>query len=59
MIYENLDKRTRQLMLRELEMDLDNGRLYLSPRLNERGRRRYPLLLRQAIISYDDVWLAN
>ena len=57
--YENLDERTRQLMLRELEMDLAGNRLYLSPRLNERGRRDYPSLLRKAIINYDDGWLAD
>ncbi len=59
MIYENLDKRTRRFVLRELEMDLANGRLYLSPRLNYRGRRDYPSLLRRAIISFDDFWLAD
>ncbi len=57
--HKDLDERTRQFMLRELEMDLADDRLYLSPRLNERGRRSYPSLLRQAIISHDDAWLAD
>jgi len=57
--YENLDERTRQFMLREFETDLTEDRLYLSPRLNERGRRDYPSLLKQAIIGHDDTWLAT
>ncbi|HTY22730.1 MAG TPA: hypothetical protein VMC85_06345 [Desulfomonilaceae bacterium] len=57
--YENLDKRTREFMLRELDMDLADGTLYLSPRLNKKGRGNYPSLLREAIISHDDVWLAD
>ncbi len=59
--FENLDDRTRRLMLEELEYDLARSTppLYLSPRLNERGRAAYPDLLRAAIRDGNDVSLAN
>lgn len=57
--YENLDDQTRKFMLHEFDSDVANGSLYLSPRLNDLGRQDYPSLLRKAIISHDDVWLAR
>ena len=45
-------------MLREVEVDLSRGNLYLSPRLNENGRRNYASLLKEAIRHYNDAWLA-
>lgn len=56
---EDLDARTRQLMLDELEQDVAAGRLYISPRLSERGRIDYNALLQAAIESGDDVSLAT
>ena len=35
--YPNLDDRTRQFMIQELERDIANGTVYISDRLNERG----------------------
>jgi hypothetical protein len=55
----NLDEKTRECMLKELEMDMNKGSLYLSPRLSNKGRQDYPLLLKQAITSYDDSKLAQ
>src|SRR5690349_14184071 len=55
----NLDSRTRQLMLDELEHDVERGELYFSPRLSERGRRDYESLMRAAIESLNDVLLAD
>jgi hypothetical protein len=55
----NLDSRTRQLMLDELEQDVERGQLYFSPRLSERGRRDYESLMRAAIESLNDVLLAD
>lgn len=55
----NLDSRTRQLMLDELEKDVERGTLYFSPRLSERGRRDYESLMRAAIESLNDVLLAD
>ena len=40
--YENLDPRTRQFMLSEMERDVSAGVLYQSPRLNENGLQQYP-----------------
>lgn len=45
----NLDERTRDLMLQELQLDIANKALYISDRLNSIGRTEYPELLRLAI----------
>jgi hypothetical protein len=55
----NLDSRTRKLMLEELEVDVQAGNLYLSPRLSSIGRRDYEGLLREAIQSGNDAMLAG
>lgn len=55
----NLDDRTRQYMLQELERDIASGSLYMSTRFNEIGRREYPALMREAISTQDDTWLAH
>jgi hypothetical protein len=57
--FENLDEKTRQFMLDEFEQDLKNNKLYISPRLSERGRTEYPNLLRDAINTGDDSTLAS
>ena len=56
---DNLDARTRQLMLDELERDVARGRLYLSHRLSEGGRADYARLLRAAVQSGSDESLAD
>jgi hypothetical protein len=56
---QNLDEKSRNFMVAELDSDIKAGTLYLSPRLNDIGRDRYPKLLRQAIQSHDDSWLAD
>lgn len=56
---DNLDERTRRYMLEELDLDVGNGTLYLSPRLSEVGVRDYEALLREAIRTGDDVSLAD
>lgn len=45
----NLDARTRELMMNELEYDLDHDTLYLSTRLTQAGRGHYLDILRSAI----------
>lgn len=55
----NLDERVRQHMLTEIEGDLSSGALYLSPRLSLRGRQDYANLLKQAVVGFNDAWLAN
>lgn len=58
-LYKNLDERTREFMLKELEMDIEKGNLYMSPRLNSVGHSKWPELLKEAIVSHNDEWLAN
>lgn len=57
--YTNLDERTRDFMLREVDKDVLDGKLYISPRLNQRGQQDYETLLREAIRENDDDWLAS
>jgi hypothetical protein len=52
--YPDLDQTTRQYMLDELELDVKEGRLYVSPRLSGKGVTDYPALLKSAIESGDD-----
>lgn len=57
--YKNLDARTRELMLHEIEHDIREKTLYLSDNLNDQGRRDYPDLLRQAASSGTDETFAE
>jgi hypothetical protein len=56
--YENLDGRTRELMLAEMDLDISQDKLTISPYLSGQGVRDYPQLLRQAIENGDDNSLA-
>lgn len=56
---ENLDDRTRQLMLDEMEYDVANNQLHISPFLSGQGQRDYANLLREAIQSGNDETLAE
>ena len=55
----DLDNKTREFMLDELQHDVASNKLYLSPRLSDAGLRNYEKLLRSAIQNGDDVSLAN
>ncbi len=57
--YDSLDQRTRDLMAQELDRDSSDGTLYVSPRLTDEGQQQWPELLREAILSHDDDWLAS
>src|SRR5258708_27960913 len=46
-------------MLEEIERDITNDQLYLSPRLSGAGLADYPNLIRDAARGYDDEWLAE
>ena len=59
MYFENLDDRTRQLMLDEMEYDIANHQLHISPFLSGQGQRDYENLLREALQSGDDETLAE
>lgn len=56
--YKNLDDRTRELMLTEIERDIDSSTLYLSGNLTELGKTEYPDLIRDAARSGSDDTLA-
>ena len=56
---ENLDDRTRQLMLDEMEYDAAHNQLHISPFLSGQGQRDYANLLREAIQSGNDETLAE
>jgi hypothetical protein len=57
--FENLDDRTRQLMLDEMEYDIANNQLHISPFLSGQGERDYANLLREALQSGNDETLAQ
>lgn len=56
---ENLDEKTRKLMLEEVSRDTSQNKLYLSPRLNNEGKQRYANLLKKAINEGNDTSLAR
>jgi hypothetical protein len=56
--YRNLDERTRNLMLSEIERDVTSNKLFLSDNLNPQGEHDYPDLLRNAVKTGTDVTLA-
>jgi len=55
---ESLDKVVRSYMIQELDADVSNGRLYISPRLTEAGAKIWPDILREAFGEHDDMWIA-
>lgn len=55
----HLDELTRPHMLAEVDWDETREKLYLSPRLTERGRRDWPELLKDAIRVGNEVSLAE
>ena len=57
--FENLDERTRQLMLAEMDYDIERHELHISPFLSGQGQRDYEKLLRDALQSGNDETLAQ
>lgn len=57
--YENLDQRTRELMISEVDDDVAANKLYMSSRFSVVGKTSYEALLRQAITSHSDAWLVD
>src|SRR5437016_5927248 len=55
----NLDARTRQLMLAEVERDEQQESLFISDRLTGQGRTSYKTVLKDAIQDRDPEWLAD
>jgi hypothetical protein len=59
MEFTNLDETTRRCMLMELDEDVREGRMVVSPLLTERGRGEYADLLAEALRHHDPYWLAS
>lgn len=57
--FENLDERTRQFMLDEVEYDIAHNQLHISPFLSGQGQRDYVNLLREAVQHGTDETLAQ
>jgi DNA repair photolyase len=57
--FENLDDRTRQLMVDEMEYDIAHNQLHISPFLSGQGQRDYSNILREALESGTDETLAQ
>lgn len=56
--YLNLDEQTRAFMVEEIDADIADGSIYISPRLTPAGRSNWLSLVRTAAERYDDGWLA-
>jgi len=56
---DHLDAVTRPHMLNEVNRDIDNKTLYRSRRLTSVGHTEYPGLLKEAVSTHDDDWLAH
>jgi hypothetical protein len=59
MQFKHLDETTRRVMLNELEEDVREGRVVLSPLLTSRGRSEYADILAEALRRHDPTWLAS
>jgi len=57
--FVNLDSQTRKFMVDEVELDIENNRLYFSQRFSSTGRIKYPELLKNAILEGNELTLAN
>lgn len=55
--YANLDPVTRRAMVEELDRDVENGSVHVSPRIRPAAITEYRHLLRDAFRYYDDLWL--
>jgi hypothetical protein len=57
--FENLDLKTREYMLREIDHDLSEGTLFISPRLRPGCAALYVSYLRAAARAHDETWMAD
>lgn len=58
LLYQNLDAETRRFMLEEIEMDVQDGSIYISNYLNPRGCESWARLIREAAETGTDDTLA-
>ncbi len=59
LLLDNLDERTRQLMLDEMKLDIAQNQLNISPYLSGQGVRDFPNLLQSALESGNDETLSE
>lgn len=57
--FYDLNSDTREYMVEEINADIAQRQLYISPRLNEMGVKEYPNLLLSAVKDHDEIWLAK
>ena len=57
--YRNLDARTREFMVAEIDKDEAGSNMYISPRLTADGKEDWPNLIRTAAQDHADGWLAD
>ncbi len=57
--FVDLDNITRKYMLDELEVDIKNDAVFISCWLKEDSATKYIEILKSAITSYDESWLAS
>ncbi len=56
--YQNLDARTRQYMIEEIDRDIAAGTIYISSYLTAQGQQDWPQMMRAAAQSGTDATLA-
>ncbi|WP_236177883.1 hypothetical protein [Pseudomonas sputi] len=57
--YRDIDARSREHMVQEIEADIRTDRLFTSKRLTEEGVQAWPELLKVAAANHSDDWLAD
>jgi hypothetical protein len=57
--FYDLDQRTRELMVEEIDRDVSSGSLYISPRLSPAGAAAYPELFKAAVLGGTEATLAG
>jgi hypothetical protein len=57
--YRDIDARSREHMVQEIESDIRTDRLFTSKRLTEEGVQAWPELLKVAVANHSDDWLAD
>lgn len=57
--FENLDLKTRECMIREIDLDLSMGVLFMSPRLRPGSESLYVSCLRAAARTHNETWMAE
>ncbi|MBI2215038.1 MAG: hypothetical protein HYU52_15425 [Acidobacteria bacterium] len=57
--FENLDLKTREYMIREIDLDLSLGILFMSPRIRPGSESLYVSYLRAAARMHNETWMAD